>query len=497
MQNGLRVLHLENDSADAELIQETLTTAEIRCEMTRVETESDFTSALRQGGFDLILADYTLPSFDGLSALKIAQRQSPDTPFIFVSGTLGEDVSIESLKFGATDYVLKTRLSRLVPSVQRALREAQERAELRRSEEALRRSETYLAIAQSLSHTGSFGWHLASGEIFWSLETYRIFELDPPAKPTLDFIWERVHPDDRARLEQIVTLISQVGLDTGSNPVAADRKDFHYEHRLLMPDGRVKYTRVAGRAIRESRGGTEFVGALTDCTAAKEAERELLDARVGERTRIARELHDTLLQSFHAVLLRFQTVSRLLPDRAMDAKVRLDTAIAQAEDAITEGRDAVQALREFTCQGTDLAQAISTVGEELANDATDHRPGAFHVSVDGEPRTLHPIPRDDIYKIAVEAMRNAFRHADAQRVAVEIRYDDEQFRLRVRDDGKGFDPADLSRQGKMRHFGLRGMRERATALGGKLDVSSEGAGTDVELSVPAGKVYVTVEGMNA
>jgi signal transduction histidine kinase len=496
MQNGLRMLHLENDAADAELIRDTLAGAGIRCEMTRVETESAFVSALQQGGFDLILADYTLPSFDGVSALKIAQRQSPDIPFIFVSGTLGEDVSIESLKFGATDYVLKTRLSRLVHSVQRALREAQERAELRLSEQALRRSEAYLAIAQSLSHTGSFGWNLASGEIFWSLETYRIFELDPPARPTLDFVRERIHPDDRARLEQIIALISPVSRDTVSNHSAVDRKDLHYEHRLLMPDGRVKYLRVAGRAARGSRGDTEFVGAVTDCTAAKEAERELLDARVGERTRIARELHDTLLQSFHAVLLRFQAVSRLLPERAMDAKARLDSAIEQAADAITEGRDAVQALREFTCQGTDLAQAISTVGEELVNDATDHLPAAFHVSVDGEPRTLHPIPRDDIYKIAVEAMRNAFRHADAQRVAVEIRYDDEQFRLRVRDDGKGIDPTDLSRQGKMRHFGLRGMRERATALGGTLEVSSEGAGTDVELSVPAGKVYVTAEGMN-
>ena len=494
MQHQLRMLHLENDAADAELIQDTLATAAIHCEMTRVETESEFVSALQQGGFDLILADYTLPAFDGLSALKIARRQSPDIPFIFVSGTLGEDVSIESLKFGATDYVLKTRLSRLVPSVQRALREAQERAELRRSEEALRRSEAYLAIAQSLSHTGSFGWHLASGEIFWSLETYRIFELDPAAKPTLDFVRERVHPDDRGRLEQIIAVISQIGQDIVSNDIAIDRKDFHYEHRLLMPHGTVKYIRVAGRAARDARGDAEFVGAVTDCSAAKEAERELLDARVGERTRIARELHDTLLQSFHAVLLQFQTVSRLLPDRAMDAKVRLESAIAQADDAITEGRDAVQSLREFTCEGTDLAQAISTVGEGLANDATDQRPAAFHVSVDGEPRTLHPVPRDDIYKIAVEAMRNAFRHAEAQRVAVEIRYDHEQFRLRVRDDGKGIDAADLSRQARMRHFGLRGMRERATVLGGKLEVWSEGAGTEVELSVPAGKVYVTAEG---
>ena len=496
MQNRLRLLHLENDAADAELIQGTLASAALRCDMTRVETESDFVSALQQGGFDLILADYTLPSFDGVSALRIAQRQCPGIPFIFVSGTLGEDVSIESHKFGATDYVLKTRLSRLVPSVQRALREAQERAELRRSEEALRRSEAYLAIAQSLSHTGSFGWRLASGDIFWSRETYRIFELDPAVRPTLDFVRARVHPDDRARLEQITALISPINHDTIPDPMAVDRKDFHYERRLLMPDGRIKYIRVAGRAVRDARGDTEFVGAVTDCTAAKEAERELLEARVGERTRIARELHDTLLQSFQGVLLRFQSVSRLLPERAVEAKARLDSAIAQADDAITEGRDAVQGLREFTVPGSDLAQAISRVGEGLVNDAPDERRAAFHVSVDGEPRTLQPLPCDDIYKIAVEAIRNAFRHADARQVAVDMRYEDEHFRLRVRDDGKGIDPADLSPQGRMRHFGVRGMRERAAALGGTLEVSSEGAGTDVELSVPAGKVYLTVEGMN-
>ena len=497
MENRLRILHLENDAADAELIQGTLDTAGICCAITRLETESDFEAALQHGQFELILADYTLPTFDGLSALRIAQRQRPDVPFIFVSGTLGEDVSIESLKFGATDYVLKTRLSRLVPSVQRALREAQERAELRRSEEALRRSEAYLAIAQSLSHTGSFGWHLASGDIFWSRETYRIFELDPAVRPTLDFVRSRVHPDDRARLDQIGALISHISRDTAPIPSAGDWKDFHYERRLLMPDGRIKYVRVAGRAVRDARGDTEFVGALTDCTAAKEAERELLEVGVRERTRIARELHDTLLQSFQGVLLRFQSVSRLLPERAMEAKARLDSAIAQADDAITEGRDAVQGLREFTVPGSDLAQAISRVGEGMVNDASDQRRAAFHVSVDGEPKTLQPVACDDIYKIAVEAVRNAFRHADALRVAVEIRYDNEQFRLRVHDDGKGIDPADLSRQGRMRHFGLRGMRERAAALGGTLEVSSEGAGTDVELSVAAAKVYVTVEGMNA
>ena len=169
-----------------------------------------------------------------------------------------------------------------------------------------------------------------------------------------------------------------------------------------------------------------------------------LDARVGERTRIARELHDTLLQGFHGVLLRFQTVSQLLPERPVEAKEKLDSAIEQAAEAITEGRDAVQGLRDSTVQTNDLALAISTLGEELAADSTGHRP-AFRVAVEGQSRDLHPILRDEVYKIAAEALRNAFLHANAKQVEVEIRYDNERFRLRVRDDGKGIDAAVLSR----------------------------------------------------
>src|SRR6202008_456456 len=168
----LRVLYLEEDPRDAELVQETLAADGIESEIVRVETEADFIAALKQGGFALVLADYTLPSFDGLSALEIVQQNWPEVPLIFVSGTLGEELAIEALKRGATDYVVKTRLSRIVPSVQRALRESEERTDLIRAQEALRRSEVYLAEAQNLSHTGSFGWDVSSGRIYWSQQTF-------------------------------------------------------------------------------------------------------------------------------------------------------------------------------------------------------------------------------------------------------------------------------------------------------------------------------------
>ena len=178
----------------------------------------------------------------------------------------------------------------------------------------------------------------------------------------------------------------------------------------------------------------------------------------------------------------------------MEAKKKLGSAIEQAADAITEGRDAVQGLHDSTVQGNDPALAISTLGEELATGSDKHPPVAFRVAVEGEARNIHPILRDEVYKIAAEALRNAFRHAQVRQVEAEIRYDNEQFRLRVRDDGKGIDPAIRSSQSSGRHYGLPGMRKRAILIGGKLAVWSEvDTGTEVELCVPASAAYAAVQ----
>src|SRR5215204_3462222 len=130
---ALRVLNLEDSSLDAELIHSTLTDGGVECEILRVQTRTDFAAALESGGFDLVLADYSLPDFDGLSALKAAQEIRPEVPFVLVSGAVGEETAIEALKSGATDYVLKQRLERLVPAVRRAMSEASASALRRRS----------------------------------------------------------------------------------------------------------------------------------------------------------------------------------------------------------------------------------------------------------------------------------------------------------------------------------------------------------------------------
>ena len=140
MRQKLRVLNLEDNQSDSELVHERLTREGIEVDLDRVETREDFLAAIKGGGLDLILSDYSLPSFDGLSALNMAKELCPDTPFIFVSGAIGEEIAIETLKRGATDYVLKDRLSRLAPAITRALHESEERLSLRHAEEALKRS---------------------------------------------------------------------------------------------------------------------------------------------------------------------------------------------------------------------------------------------------------------------------------------------------------------------------------------------------------------------
>ena len=219
-----------------------------------------------------------------------------------------------------------------------------------------------------------------------------------------------------------------------------------------------------------------------------------LEERVCERTRIARDLHDTLLQSFHGILLHFQTGINLLQEhtgeaRTAEARKTLEKAMHQAKHAIVEGREAIQGLRSSVVETNDLALAMRTLGEELAANANST---VFQVHVEGTPRDLHPILRDEVYRITGEGIRNAFRHADAKQIEVEIQYDDKRLRVRVRDDGKGIDPKLLSDSEREGHFGLRGMRERGKLIGGKLTVWSElDAGTEMDLSIPASRAYPT------
>jgi signal transduction histidine kinase/ligand-binding sensor domain-containing protein len=214
-----------------------------------------------------------------------------------------------------------------------------------------------------------------------------------------------------------------------------------------------------------------------------------MEERVNERTRIARDLHDTLLQGFQGVLLKFSAVSYLLPDHSQ-ARVLLEQAVDQARKSIEDGRDAVQGLRTSTLASNDLARTIGTIGEELAADSLNVRRPGFRIEVEGTPMDLAPLVRDEVCRIVVEALRNAFRHADAGQVEVAIHYEKRCLRVQVRDDGRGVDQSVLEAGGREGHHGLKGMHERAGLIRGKLEVwSKTGFGCEVELTVPASVAY--------
>jgi len=215
-----------------------------------------------------------------------------------------------------------------------------------------------------------------------------------------------------------------------------------------------------------------------------------LEARVSERTRIARDLHDTMLQSFQGVLLKFHALTFMIQKRPAEACEMLEGLVEEASQAISEGREAVQGLRSATAITNDLPCALTQFGEKLGAEQSGQNRTAFRVDVEGESRDLHPILRDEVYRIACEAIRNAFHHSGASRIEVDIRYGERQFRVRIRDNGKGIEAQVLDAGGRVGHYGLPGMQERAKSVGGKLAVwTKPDSGTEAELTIPASRAY--------
>ena len=449
MTSPLHILLLEDDSNDAELIQELLA-EHIVCEVTRVQTRAEFVAALKDTGIDLILADYKLPSFDGLSALHLALSERSDVPFIFVSGTVGEDVAIEALKIGATDYVLKQRLSRLVPSVQRALREARGRAERKKVEDALRRSEMYLAEAQRLSRTGSFGWDPVNGEIYWSDETYRIFECEPTIRPTIQLVLDRTHPDDRMCLRQIIDRAS------------IERSEFTAEHRLLMADGSVKYVRaMAHPSTGEDPESIVFVGAVTDITERKRAEEERerlrqLEADLAHMNRVsmmgelAASLAHEIKQPITSAVINAQTCTHWLCRDAPDLTKASKAASAMVA-AVTRAGGIIDRVSSLYRRGTperelvDLNEIVREMSV-LLGDTANRNAVSIRTELDpGLPPTT--ADRVQLQQVLMNLMLNgieAMQDTVGELTVASKRTEDGQLLISVSDTGIGlsFDEAE-------------------------------------------------------
>ncbi len=220
-------------------------------------------------------------------------------------------------------------------------------------------------------------------------------------------------------------------------------------------------------------------------TQATQRVRASMEGRMAERERIARGLHDTVLQSVQGLILKVHAGIQQIP-AGQPGRQTIEKALDYADQVLSEGRDQVKNLRAAAESLTDLPAAFQRVAKEISPS----RAATLRTVVEGNVRELDPIVLEESYSIGREALVNALSHSEGQLVEVEIAYDQKQFRLRVRDDGRGIDPEVLEKGARDGHWGLPGMRERASKIGGQLEFWSRlGTGTEVGLTVPAAMAY--------
>ncbi len=352
--------------------------------------------------------------------------------------------------------------------------------ERKRLENELRRKETYLAAGQQLSHTGTWARRVDSGDIYWSEETFQIFGLDPaPTTIRRELVTRMWHPDDRERAEETIAAAIR------------EKRGYEMDVRIVRPDGSVRDVHSLGRPVFDERGElVEIMGVLMDVTERKRAERALrrarertLEARYGaaldERTRLAREIHDTLLQGFTGIALKLLATTNQVTGPP-EITTALHDLVGLAQKTLEDARRAVWDMRSPSLASGDFPTALrNTVEEGLRGAGLD-----LEFGIDGLPRRLDPDVEATVFRVAQEAIANIVKHAEARRVRVGLTYKPRGVRLAVEDDGRGFavNP-DFRTYGG--HWGLLGMRERASQIRAKLSVGSlPGHGTEIVLLAP-------------
>jgi PAS domain S-box-containing protein len=266
----MKILHLEDNVHDAELVREILLEEWPDCQITTVAREDDYVAQLQAGRPDLIISDFTLVRFDGNSALTLARQHAPDTPFIFVSGTIGEERAIEAVHAGAADYVIKDRMQRLTTAIRRALRESEERRSRQRTEAALHESNERFQLVARATNDAVWDWNLLTDARWWNESHSILFRYPPDPAGSTGAAWiDRIHPDDRTRVHDGLQAALARGLTTWTD-----------EYRYRRADGSHADVLDRGYVLRDAAGRPyRMLGSIQDITGQKQALAEVTRER--------------------------------------------------------------------------------------------------------------------------------------------------------------------------------------------------------------------------
>ena len=460
--NPLKLLLLEDVETDAELIKRQISKAGLVFEARRVENRDDFVRELNAWRPDLVLADYCLPTFDGLAALRVAKAHNQDVAFIFVSGAIPEDVAIDAVREGAHDYVFKDRLSRLVPSITSAIEKLEEHRKRKRAEEELRESEERYRHLVELSPDGIVV-HRDSIVLFVNRAAAEIAGLQPEelaGRNLFDFIDPGYQAKSLARIRGLS--------ETGQLPMA----------ETLCRRNDASVVQVEATSVKiPYRGEQAVLTIVRDISEKKRLEREILEISGREQRRIGQDLHDTLGQNLAGAAF----LGKALQQRLMRLDPVLGNEAGKVVGLIAQSVSQARALSRGLCPVDIVSNGLELALTELASNTR----GFFGIPCTFEATSqcsaIDNATTTHLYYIGLEAVNNAARHSGATHISIRLGCENGSHVLTVRDNGRGLGDTQKSASKGM---GLRIMEYRAKVIGASLElVSRPGEGTKVTCSL--------------
>jgi two-component system, NarL family, sensor histidine kinase UhpB len=454
----LRVLLVEDSEDDALLLVRMLRRDGYDPTWERVETAAAMEAALVGRGWDLVISDHSMPTFSSLAALELLRTKGfVDLPFIIVSGQIGEDAAVSAMKAGAHDYLMKDNLARLNSAIERELRDAEVRRERRQAEEKYR--SIFENAVEGIFQTSVDGRFLTANPAMARMLGY---ESPDELLGAISNIRNQLYVEP-GRREEFYQLALRDGVVSG------------FEVQMYRKDGDLVWVSANARAIYDDGGDISgYEGTVENITGRKRAEEALREIREAERRRIARELHDVVLQDLTYSLQSMQVLRRM--PEGLDRAGEIEHQVEALKRAVAGLRDAIYDLRLESARERPLVRAVESIVE--LNRQIGEGCQFELVVEDGFPGAISGPAGVEVVRVVQEALANVRRHSGARRAVVTLGMVNGEVLVEIEDDGSGFGPE------TSHGMGLTGMRERVLALGGELEVEGRrGVGTRVFLRV--------------